>query len=84
MTPEDTGRVLGSLAQAAQSLAPVLPGGGSYVAHVIGAALGLAADLAAAGDEPIAAIARIRSSEPVLVEVEAEWERALRERFRSR
>jgi hypothetical protein len=73
--------LLRGLSTAAGLAAGVLPGAGSTVAGILRSALGLAADLAATGLDPIKEIERIRKRAPLLADVEREWEEQMRERF---
>jgi len=73
--------VLRRVSAAASAISPLLPGAAGVVAAIVGESLALAADLAAAGEEPVAAIMRIRDTTPVLALIERQWQDRLRARF---
>lgn len=81
MTSATTVTILRRVSTAASAIAPLLPGPAGMAAGVIGAGVALAADLAAAGEEPIAAIQRIRDTHPLLAQVEKRWDARMRKRF---
>ena len=77
----DLSDILRGVSRAATAAAPLLPGPAATVAGIAAAALGLAADFAAAGADPVTEIKRIRSEDPMLANVEEHWARRLRDEF---
>jgi hypothetical protein len=78
---KDVAPWLSALAGVSELLSPMLPGIGPAVARSIGAALGLAADLAARGGDPVAEISRISDEHPLLAGVRERWQDRIRARF---
>lgn len=68
-----TATVLDVLARGTASAAPFLPGTAGTVASAIAAALGLGADIAAVGLDPVTTIERAKSSVDALSEMRARW-----------
>jgi hypothetical protein len=68
-----TARVLSTLAGVATSASPYVPGTAGTVVGAIGAALGLGADIAAVGLDPVVTIERAKSAEDALREMRARW-----------
>ena len=77
----DLSKVLRKASVVASGAAPIFGGTGGAVAGAIGAGLALAADLASAGFEPIAAIHRIRDTLPELAAIDARWDSRMARRF---
>ena len=73
------GSVLHGLAEAAHAAGGLIPGGGP-IAGAVAAALGLAGDIAAAGQDPVAEIRRIRATRPELDKIHAGWAAARKAR----
>ena len=76
-----TADLLRSLAQGAAAASSVLPQPAGLVARIIAEGLGLAADLAAAGQDPVVEIIRIRSTLDLKRASEARADDRLRARF---
>lgn len=68
-----TARVLDRLSGVASSVSTVLPGTAGTVAAAVSAALGLGADIAAVGLDPVVTIERAKSSDSALAEMRARW-----------
>uniref|UniRef100_A0A6M3INU5 Uncharacterized protein n=1 Tax=viral metagenome TaxID=1070528 RepID=A0A6M3INU5_9ZZZZ len=66
---------------AADAAARFLPGAGSTIAKTAGSGFALAADIAAAGRDPVLEIERLRQRAPLLAEVERDWADHLRAKF---
>jgi hypothetical protein len=78
MSDDATVKALRGLASGARVIAPLVGGAaGVSVGRYAAAALGLAADLLAAGADPVTTIERIRRTEPLLRDVEKAWEAEL-------
>lgn len=78
MTAEDITR---ALADAAKAAAPVLPGVGKTVAEWASVALGLAADSATLGKDPLTTITHVRSMLGRLDAQSAQWDEDLLKKF---
>ena len=59
----------------------MLPGKAGLVGGIIAEAIALAADFAKAGREPVAAIRRVRDTQPELAAIDARWQAALTKRL---
>ena len=79
----DVADVFKALSGAARIAGSTIPGLGGVVAGAAGEAFGLVADLIEAGHDPVQAIRRLREREPILADVDREWERAIDEKFRT-
>jgi len=78
---EDLAPLLGTVAHVAEGAGVVLPEPAGEVARILGAALRLAADIAAAGRSPAEEIQRIHAHDDALKDVESAWRELLRRRF---
>jgi hypothetical protein len=78
VTAEEIARALSA---AAKLSAPALPGAGKTVAEWASVALGLAADLATLGHDPVATITRVRDLLPDLERNELDWASDFAKRF---
>ena len=77
----NTANALRKVSAAADVLAPLIPSPYRGIAIIVGEAVALAADFAAAGEDPIGSITRIRNHEPLLQAMRATWRERLRRRF---
>lgn len=68
-----TATVLDVLSRGASAASPFLPGTAGTVASAISAALGLGADIAAVGLDPVTTIEKAKSSGDALGEMRARW-----------
>jgi hypothetical protein len=72
---------LRTLATAGKLLGPKLPGVAGAVIESVGAGAALAADLVAAGHNPVAQIERLRRHDTLLADVRRDWEQRFRDKF---
>lgn len=86
MTSATAVTLLRRVSTGATAIAPTASGifgsQAGWVLGIVGAGTALAADLVAAGQDPIAAIHRIRDTHPLLAQVETEWTERLARRWR--
>lgn len=66
-------RWLGIIASGATRAGRVLPGDAGRVAEIVGAVVGLAADLVEVGVDPMDHVERVRSAEPELAAMRKRW-----------
>ena len=72
---------IAAVGTAATTVAAGLPEPAAMVARIVGASLAFAADLAAAGVDPVTHIQRVHAHEAKLADVESAWREALRKKF---